>query len=178
VREPIRDVRERLAALYGRTGARVAVVLATRFGIPREVAIDAVQDVFVTLLEKRAIRSRVVSLGADESFRYLLRSCYHGALKEMKRQERTARSLGGLREWVGQDAASVSRTAEQTQEVILAEIGRLPPPYGEVLRLFLLERKAAGEIAVQLGRPRNTVYQQVKRGLKRLRGAVDRALAS
>ena len=45
----------------------------------------------------------------------------------------------------------------------------LPPPYGEVARLFFIEEKSCEEIAVLLGRPVKTVRTQQARAREKLR---------
>ena len=56
----------------------------------------------------------------------------------------------------------------------LGAIGALPEPYGAVCRLCLLEERSAEEAALQLGRPVKTIYTQLNRGKKILRGMLER----
>ena len=56
----------------------------------------------------------------------------------------------------------------------LGAIEALPEPYGAVCRLCLLEERSAEEAALQLGRPVKTIYTQLNRGKKILRGMLER----
>lgn len=56
----------------------------------------------------------------------------------------------------------------------LGAIKALPEPYGAVCRLCLLEERSAEEAALQLGRPVKTIYTQLNRGKKILRGMLER----
>ena len=55
-------------------------------------------------------------------------------------------------------------------------IEHFPEPYGQVLRLCLLEEHTAEEAALRLGRPVKTVYTQLHRGKKLLREQLERGI--
>jgi DNA-directed RNA polymerase specialized sigma24 family protein len=58
------------------------------------------------------------------------------------------------------------------QERVREEIAFLPDDVRPVLELYILEDKQVKEIAVELGRPRNTIYEQRARGLRLLTEAL------
>lgn len=67
-------------------------------------------------------------------------------------------------------------TALQRWEIqaVRAAIEALPEPYGAVCHLCLLEEQSAEEAALRLGRPVKTIYTQLNRGKKILRGLLER----
>ena len=52
-------------------------------------------------------------------------------------------------------------------------VGRLPEPYGEVVRLRYLEGLSPAEVAARTGRPESTINTQAMRGLDRLRERLE-----
>lgn len=59
-------------------------------------------------------------------------------------------------------------------QAVRAAIEALPEPYGAVCHLCLLEEQSAEEAALRLGRPVKTIYTQLNRGKKILRGLLER----
>lgn len=66
-------------------------------------------------------------------------------------------------------------TALQRLEVTNAQaaIAALPEPYKSVCRICLLEERSPEEAALALGRPVKTIYTQLNRGKKILRGRLE-----
>jgi RNA polymerase sigma factor (sigma-70 family) len=74
----------------------------------------------------------------------------------------------------GQDPATASLRAERAAGV-RAAVARLDEPYREVIALRFFGELSLEEIAIQTGRPLGTVKTHLRRGLLRLRSAVDGA---
>ncbi len=74
----------------------------------------------------------------------------------------------------GPDPAITSLRAERAAG-IRAAVGRLDEPYREVVTLRFFGELSLEEIADQTGRPLATVKTHLRRGLLRLRSAVDGA---
>jgi RNA polymerase sigma-70 factor (ECF subfamily) len=72
----------------------------------------------------------------------------------------------------GQDPAIASLRAERTAGIRTA-VAKLDEPYREVVALRFFGEMTLDEIASQTGRPLNTVKTHLRRGLLRLRGALD-----
>ncbi|HEX7949089.1 MAG TPA: sigma-70 family RNA polymerase sigma factor [Candidatus Limnocylindrales bacterium] len=72
----------------------------------------------------------------------------------------------------GSDPAITSLRAERAA-TIRSAVGRLDEPYREVIALRFFGELSLEEIAVQTGRPLGTVKTHLRRGLIRLRSAVD-----
>jgi RNA polymerase sigma-70 factor (ECF subfamily) len=72
----------------------------------------------------------------------------------------------------GQDPAITSLHAERAAGVRTA-VARLDEPYREVVALRFFGEMTLDEISTQTGRPLNTVKTHLRRGLLRLRGALD-----
>ena len=72
----------------------------------------------------------------------------------------------------GPDPALTSLRAERAAGV-RAAVGRLDEPYREVVALRFFGELSLEEIADQTGRPMGTVKTHLRRGLLRLRSAVE-----
>lgn len=72
----------------------------------------------------------------------------------------------------GPDPAITSLRAERAAG-IRAAVGRLEEPYREVIALRFFGELSLDEIAVQTGRPLGTVKTHLRRGLIRLRSAIE-----
>lgn len=133
---------------------------------------DAAQEAFVT-----AFRS-LAAWRADGPFgAWLTRIAVRIALRRAQRRRDVAwidpsrpdRPLdlpGGI------DPAVSSLRAERSTEV-RAAVARLDEPYREVVALRFFGELSLDEIASQTGRPLATVKTHLRRGLIRLRGAMD-----
>ena len=69
------------------------------------------------------------------------------------------------------DPSSLAVRAERATDVRTA-VASLPEPYREVVTLRFFGEMSLEEIAVETGRPLNTVKTHLYRGLTRLRGAL------
>ncbi len=165
--------RERVAEFYSQSGAKIAVILATKFRIPSQIAQDAVHEIFVSLLAQPKIVDKLTEFGDSARFLYLLKAARRRAVSEVQHRLRTEKSLEELLavpaspERVGADIEREDLNAR-----LRKALEKVESPYREVLELLVVERKSAAEIGQKLGRPVNTVYQQVHRGIARLRRAV------
>jgi RNA polymerase sigma-70 factor (ECF subfamily) len=74
----------------------------------------------------------------------------------------------------GPDPATVSLRAERSESV-RAAVSRLDDPYREVVALRFFGELSLAEIADQTGRPLGTVKTHLRRGLLRLRSALEGA---
>jgi RNA polymerase sigma-70 factor (ECF subfamily) len=85
-----------------------------------------------------------------------------------------ARGLRGERA-VPDDADAVAPPRGQISDELLAALAGLPPEHRAVIVLRYLLEYTPGEIAELLGLPRGTVNSRLRRGLDRLRPAVEEA---
>ena len=168
---------KRIADLYEVVGPKLAALLSGRSGLPGDVVEDAVHDLFIKLLEDSKIAEKVLSLNSGDQIAYLfvaarrrtLRILQHRRSEESMPEELLAR-------FVIDERAANDRAAAEVEEIIRVELGKLREPYLSVLQLLLVKRRRASEIAEELGRPVNTVYQHIHRGLEHLRDAVRKAM--
>jgi RNA polymerase sigma factor (sigma-70 family) len=162
------DDAARLGELYSRIGPPVAALVAARLRIGGDAAFDAVHDVFVTILGNADLRRTVLGLDARAAFRYLFVACVRRYLHE--RRKRIGMQFDSLEEILARDERSEeTQSLAEMEEVVAREIAGMEQPYRDVLHKLLIEEKAAVDIGRELGRPVNTIYQQVHRGLQRLR---------
>lgn len=162
----------RIMELYSEFGPKIAVILTSKLRLPSDVVQDAVQDVFVGLLTHNETVGRLEQLNDQEAFRYLLVSVQRRAIRDVQRRWSRETELNAAlllsadeSDWLG------------TLDLLKESLGHLDSPYQEVLSLLLLEQKNASEIADKLGRPINTIYQQMHRGLSKLRLLVRRRMS-
>lgn len=162
--------RERVAEFYSQSGAKIAVVLATRFRIPPEIAQDAVHEIFVGLLAQPKTLARLVKLPPPERFLYLLKAARRRAVRELEHRRHTEKSL--------EELLAIPESGEQPDaglaqsdllDRVRRAIGKMNSPYRRVMEMLILEQKGASEISRALDRPLNTIYQQVHRGAALLR---------
>ncbi len=132
-----------------------------------DVAADVVQDAWLVTLRQPA--ERVYDLG-----RWLSGVARRRALKLQRenghrrmREERVAR-LGSL------PAADHAPERAELQRALARVLLDLDEPYRSVILLRYLRELSIAEIAQRLHRPKGTVQCQIKRGLERLRAALDR----
>lgn len=173
----IPERREQIGQLYQRVGARLAAIAAGKYGLAHDVAADAVQDVFFDLVAKPEVAARILAFDDPEAFRYLLAATVHRAGRELKRRTAIeARPIEVIESLlIGRNLNSRPQPFE-TADLIREAITELRSPYREVLTGLLLKRQSAQELATELSRNVNTIYQQTHRGLQMLRQRVEKAL--
>ena len=171
------DRRDQIGQLYARIGARLAAITAGKYGVPHDVAVDAVQDVFMDLLNKEDLAARVAAFDEAEAFRYLLAAIVHRAGRELKRRATIdARPIETIEALLSERGLTSRPPPIEMAELIRNSLQQLRSPYREVLAGLLLERQSAQQLAVTLDRPVNTIYQQTHRGLQMLKQQLDAVL--
>jgi len=132
---------------------------------------DAAQEAFVT-----AFRSLAGWRGDGPFGAWLTRIAVRIALRRAQRRRDVAwldpSTPAGLDVAGGPDPAHASIRAERAADV-RAAVSRLDEPYREVVALRFFGDLSLDEIATQTGRPIGTVKTHLRRGLLRLRSAVD-----
>ena len=170
------DLGTQVGQLYSRLGPKVAALVSARLRIPADEAYDCVQDVFMRILGNIELQVTLTSLDEKAAVRYLLVASIRRYLEQRRR--RILVQLESFHEVLALD--------EQTRTVLdLTElldtvthlIGTLEEPYRQVLHKLLIEQKTAHEIGQDLDRATNTIYQQIHRGLPKLRERLRAALS-
>lgn len=154
---------QEVARLYDAFGAslyRYALVMLAS----RESAEDAVQQVFLTVLDRG-------TTGIQDEERYLKRAVRNACYSMLRaRQAREAHSTGPILEEVPVDGSPVST---EDRLALDAAIRQLPPDQREVLHLHVFEGRAFREIAEDVGEPLNTVASRYRYALQKLRAALS-----
>lgn len=131
---------------------------------------DVTQEAFVAAY--RSIRQ----YRGDGSLRgWLLRIATRIALRRLS-QRREAADLDAVGEPILADRSTEPARAvlaAERQRAVRAAIGDLPDPYREVVALRFLADLSLAEVAETTGRPLNTVKTHLRRGLERLRPALE-----
>jgi RNA polymerase sigma-70 factor (ECF subfamily) len=151
------------AALYGRYGAPLLRVAWRMLG-SRDEAEDAVQDVFVGLVQAGEALRRVRSLRA-----YLFASLRHAALRR-----RQARPRGPERSAAGEPASGADPADPRTERLERA-LRSLPTEQREIIALHLDGEMTFAEAAEVLGVSPNTAASRYRYALEKLREALKEA---
>jgi RNA polymerase sigma-70 factor (ECF subfamily) len=133
---------------------------------------DAAQEAFVT-----AFRSLAAWRGDGPFGAWITRIAVRIAVRRARRRREVswidpASTAAGIDVPGGQDPAISSLRAERAAGVRSA-VARLDEPYREVVALRFFGELSLDEIANQTGRPLGTVKTHLRRGLLRLRAAVE-----
>jgi RNA polymerase sigma-70 factor (ECF subfamily) len=133
---------------------------------------DAAQEAFVTAFRSLASWRRDGPFGA-----WLTRIAVRIALRRAQRRRDVtwidpSDPSSGIDLPGGLDPAVTSLRAERAAGIQSA-VSRLDEPYREVIALRFFGELSLDEIAAQTGRPLGTVKTHLRRGLLRLRSAVD-----
>jgi RNA polymerase sigma-70 factor (ECF subfamily) len=133
---------------------------------------DAAQEAFVT-----AFRSLAAWRGDGPFGAWITRIAVRIAVRRAQRRREVswidpASPAAGIDVPGGQDPAISSLRAERAAGVRSA-VARLDEPYREVVALRFFGELSLDEIANQTGRPLGTVKTHLRRGLLRLRAAVE-----
>jgi RNA polymerase sigma-70 factor, ECF subfamily len=136
---------------------------------------DAAQEAFVI-----AFRGLAAWRGDGPFAAWLTRIAVRVALRRAKRRRDVTwidptDPAKGIDLPGGPDPAITTLRAERAAGLRTA-VGRLDEPYREVIALRFFGELSLDEIASQTGRPLGTVKTHIRRGLLRLRTAVDRGL--
>ena len=134
----------------------------------RELAEDAVQEVFLRLMDDPA---RLRGYPCAENRAYLLRAVRGAALNLLRRRNREAEL----------DESHVCPTS--TEDAIISHMGysrlvdmirALPPALSEVAMLSWVDGLSAWEIAQKLGIKRGTVYSHISRARELLKKSLEK----
>jgi RNA polymerase sigma-70 factor (ECF subfamily) len=153
-----RDDRVAFAALYSRFARTVHGILLSR--IPRTDVEDLVHDVFVAALQQ------LPQLREPAAFSGWLCAIARNRATDFLR--RTPRVVE-----LPDDLAAAPADAGEAR-FVLDEIRRLPEAYRETLILRLVEGMTGPEIAVRTGLTEGSVRVNLHRGMKHLRGRLER----
>lgn len=128
---------------------------------------DVVQDVWIVALVRPPRHSNLRRWARLVTRRVISRR-WRGATRRARREASVARENGT-------EAPSTEEIVERTQvqKRLVDAVLELPEPYGESILLRFFEGLSAREIAQRLGVPLETVRARIKRGLERLRSAMD-----
>jgi RNA polymerase sigma-70 factor (sigma-E family) len=124
---------------------------------------DIVQDVFI-----RA-RERLGQLPDEQVYLYLRRATINGWLNVLRRQRRERSAVVRLGDVESEDPT----TAVAEHDAMWSRIGELPPRQRAAIVLRFYEDLPDRQIAQLLGCSRVTVRSQIKRGLAKLREAIE-----
>jgi RNA polymerase sigma-70 factor (ECF subfamily) len=154
---------QEVARLYDAFGASLyryaLMILASR-----DAAEDAVQQVFLTVLDRGVA-------GIQDEERYLKRAV-RNACYSMLRARRVHDA--GSPDAILEDApAGGSPVSHEERLALDAAIRRLPPDQREVLHLHVFEGRTFREIAEDIGEPLNTVASRYRYALQKLRAALS-----
>ena len=154
---------QEVARLYDAFGAslyRYALMILAR----REAAEDAVQQVFLAVLDRGAG-------GIQDEDRYLKRAVRNACYSMLRAQEvRGAASPEAILEDIAADGPAVSA---EDRLALDAAIRQLPPDQREVLHLHVFEGRAFREIAEDIEEPLNTVASRYRYAVHKLRAALS-----
>lgn len=164
--------RATIAALYAQLAGKLTVVLVRKLGLPQDIVQDAVQDLFLTLLDDQDQWHKIAAMDEPAQFVYTFHMARTRALKELEyRQKRMLQLLTDADPTSGD---LVETTERDVLAAVAAALEQMTPPYREVLQALLIEQKSAKQISSELGRPVNTIYQHIHRGLQELRKRLRR----
>ena len=152
---------EAFAALYDAYGVRLFAAACGMLG-SREEAEDAVQDVFVGLVQARARLRQVENLKA-----YLFASLRHAAMRRMRRAKTSQFDTAE----VAMPAADVGPDAEISRRLDVA-LRRLPREQREVIALHVDAGLTFAEIAAVLDLSANTAASRYRYAMEKLREAM------
>ncbi|RSK41271.1 RNA polymerase sigma-70 factor [Hymenobacter perfusus] len=155
---------EAFAEIYERYWQRLLEAAYRRLG-SREAAEEAVQDVFVSLWQKRHAHT------IEHLASYLLTAVKYRVLDALKHRLTRADYLEHARPHLMAQDHSTEETvaAADLRFALLTSLHRLPEHTREVFRLSRLEHQSVPEIAERLHLSRKTVEYHLTRALKVLR---------
>jgi RNA polymerase sigma-70 factor (ECF subfamily) len=152
---------EAFAALYDAYGVRLFAAACGMLG-SREEAEDAVQDVFVGLVQARARLRQVENLKA-----YLFASLRHAAMHQMGRAKPSQSDTAEI----AMPAADAGPDAEISRRLEVA-LRRLPREQREVIALHVDAGLTFAEVAAVLDVSANTAASRYRYAMEKLREAM------
>jgi RNA polymerase sigma-70 factor, ECF subfamily len=150
--------------LYERFGSYVYAILVSR--LPRDVAEDLVQDVFVQALE------RLTTLREPAAFAGWIAAIARHRAADVLRERRVDQIEEEIDSPDARMSAAPSPEAQAAANEALAAIRRLPEAYRETLVLRLVQGLTGPEIAVVTGLTPDSVRVNLHRGMQLLRDAL------
>jgi RNA polymerase sigma factor (sigma-70 family) len=156
---------DELATLAVDATPRLMLLLMRRFGLPADVAAEAVQDAFVTVLS----RDRA-TLPEDRShlFNYLVRTAISRASDRYRSTARRRRTESAL--WAAlHDDPEARLIGNEHRRLLHQAIEGLKLPYRDIFTLLVHEELPLVRIAARLGISPKSIYKQYERGVTELR---------
>lgn len=137
-------------------------VYATKLVRDSHVAEDLVEEVFMKVLQRSPLKSRV------EDWRpFLYISVRNTCFKYLKKAQAFVPMEAELLQI--KDELDHEQVYVEIYQQVLAAIGQLPDKCGKVIRMSFLEQKSTAEIAEALHITESTVYNQKARGIALLK---------
>lgn len=185
----LRGDEDSLVALLGRHGPAVSARVAGRIGRKWSSVLDADDVMQVTYLEVFLQIDRFTPTGPGSFFAWLdriaqnnLRDAIAGLARAKRPQPQRRIDLAdgddssvALFEVVGLTTSTPSRHAARHElaEAVEAALGRLPPDYEHVVRLYDLEGRPVAEIAESMNRSIGAIYMLRARAHDRLKTELE-----
>jgi len=160
-----------VAAAFRRVAARFALLVASRFSIGPEAAIDIVQDAFVKILLRK---QEGIPLPLTDQ--YLWRMVSNRAIDTVRSGIRRRKNEVAL--WLASSDAPIETieagliSIEQSERLNNA-LGQLSDPYRRIFELLLSEELSLAAIARRLDVSLGSIYTQYQRGLEKLRSLLQ-----
>lgn len=177
--------RQALAALLEILGPRVRARIAPKISGPVQTSLDADDVMQVTYLEAFLRIDAFTSGGVSGFLAWLTRLAEHNlidavrALDAAKRGGQARRitptnhdeSMANFVEILGVTSTTPSRVNARREGVdhLRGALGRLPPDYEKVIRLYDIEQRPIADVAVALGRSEGATWMVRARAHDRLR---------
>lgn len=159
---------DKLANLYGSNWARAVLILAGHWKVPKDIAEDAVQHVFLNLVRHAREGRDIEILKAPEKefLSYLLKGSMNSVKDQAASLERFLNEDISLLETL-KDAVSVEASVEQhsLEEGLIKIVRGLDSPYREILDLILEKDMRLADIARRLDRSPGSIYTQFQRAV-------------
>jgi RNA polymerase sigma-70 factor, ECF subfamily len=135
----------------------------------RHEAEDALQDVFITVAEKRASVAEARQLGP-----YLFRMSRNVALNRIKKNRRIREREYEATHWLVLDAEK--EDPDQRIDLVEAALAKLPEMQRSVIILKFYQSKTFQEIGTMLSISENTAASRYRYGLEKIRGYLQEEL--
>lgn len=158
--------------LYGRYVSRL-LAFAQSFFYDRQVAEEAVQEIFIRIWEKRK------DLDESKSFKTYLFQAVKFYMYNVLRDRKVACSLENVPDEVFEKGSSVQDDLEylQLEELAFSAIKKLPRVQQEVFKLNRLEGQTAEQIAHQLNLSKRTIEHHLYLATRTVRNELEGRLS-
>ena len=163
------DHEGQIAAAFRALAPRVALLLMRRYGLTMDDALDAVQNVFTSLL---AQEQRFESYEPAHLRNYIIRAAHSRALDATRRELRFRKHEDVLLSALLLDTGPTIETRmvdDERRRALREGIGTLGEPYASIFKLLIYEELSLAEIAERLNISLGSIYTQYSRGVEKLR---------